>query len=186
MDVNVVFLGDSLIEDWEPAIWKTRIEPLGAVNLGVSGEGTAQLRWRIERGDLDSYAPKVIVLMIGINNFWPGYSAEDTALGIEAIVAALREKQPQAKVLLLGLVPVFDRYHKARDWIKAVNARIARIRGVHFLDLSDRFLEADGSLRAGFYHVDQVHWQPAAYRMLADHIEPLIREWLGGEAALNR
>lgn len=174
--MNVMFLGDSLTEDWDRTIWKVRFEPLGAVNLGVSGEGTAQLLWRIERGHLDAYAPKLVVLMIGINNVWPGYSADDTARGIENIAAALRQKQPQAKVLLLGVLPIFDKHDKVRDWIKTVNIRIARIAGVRFLDLGDKFTEADGSLRAGFYNVDGVHLQPPAYKLLADTIDPLIKE----------
>lgn len=176
--MNVMFLGDSLTEDWDPTIWKTRFEPFGAVNLGVSGAGTAQVLWRIERGYLDKYAPRLVVLMIGINNVWPGYSADDTACGIEAIVAAIRQKWPQAKVLLLGVLPIFDKADNVRDWIKAVNARIAKLNGVHFLDLGDKFTEADGSLRAGFYSVDGVHLQPPAYKLLADIIEPLIQEIL--------
>ncbi len=176
--MNVMFLGDSLTEDWDQTLWKKRFEPLGAVNLGVSGEGTAQLLRRIERGYLDERTPTLVVLMIGINNVWPGYSADDTARGIEAIVAAIRQKWPQAKVLLLGVLPVFDKDNTVRDWIKTVNARIAKLAGIRFLDLGDKFTEADGSLRASFYNVDQVHLQPPAYKLLADTIEPLIKKML--------
>ncbi|MBM3860846.1 MAG: GDSL family lipase [Verrucomicrobia bacterium] len=174
--MNVMFLGDSLTAEWDPTIWKTRLEPLGAVNLGVSGAGTAQLLWRIERGYLDKYAPKLIVLMIGINNVWPGYSAADTARGIESIVAAIRLKWPDVKVLLLGVLPIFDKADNVRGWIKTVNARIAKLAGVHFLDIGDKFTESDGALRDGFYSVDGVHLQPPAYKLLADTIEPLIKE----------
>jgi len=185
--MNVMFLGDSLTQDWDKTLWKQRFEALGAVNLGVSGTGTPQVLSRIRRGLLDGCAPRLVVLMIGINNVWPGYSAADTARGIEAIVAAIRQKQPHAKVLLLGVLPIFDKDDKVRGWIKAVNARIAALaddlpasagKSVRFLDLGDKFTESDGALRAGFYSVDQVHLQPPAYKLLADTIEPLIKEML--------
>jgi lysophospholipase L1-like esterase len=176
--MNVLFLGDSLTEDWDQPLWRERFAPLGSVNLGISGAGTAQILWRIERGFTDLSGAKLVVLMIGINNVWPGYSADDTARGIEAIVAAIRQKQPHAKVLLLGLLPIFDKADNVRDWIKTVNARIAKLAGVRFLDLGDEFTEPDGALRAGFYSVDGVHLQPPAYKLLADTIEPLIKEML--------
>lgn len=181
--MKVLFLGDSLTEHWDSALWRERLAPLGAVNYGVSGDGTPQLRRRIHHGLLDNCAAQVVVLMIGINNVWPGYSPEATASGIEAIVAAIRQKLPQAKILLLGLLPIFDKHDPVRDWVRAVNVRIARLadgRSVRFLDLGDRFVEADGSLRAGFYSADGVHLLRPAYQVLTDAVEPILKEMLGG------
>ncbi len=179
--INVMFIGDSLTQGWDKTLWKERFVPLGAVNFGIGGDGTPQVLWRIEHGILDGCAPKLVVLMIGINNVWPGYSADDTARGIEAVVAAIRQKQPQTKVLLLGVLPIFGKDDKVRTWLKTVNTRIAKLADtetVRFLNLGDKFVEADGALREGFYQPDRLHLKQPAYQLLTDAIEPVIKEML--------
>ncbi|MCX7885633.1 MAG: GDSL-type esterase/lipase family protein [Verrucomicrobiae bacterium] len=179
--MNVLFLGDSLTKNWDPELWHRRLAPLGAVNWGVNGQNTPQLLRRIQRGLLDNLAPRAIVLMIGINDVWPGYSPAVTARNIEAIVATIRQRSPLTKILLIGLLPAFDKHDPVRDWIRSVNARIARLAdgdSVSFLDIGALLLEEDGSLKPGYYSVDQVHLLRPAYQILTDALEPLLRELL--------
>lgn len=179
--VQVLFLGDSLMQGWDPQLWQERYAPLGAVNFGIGGDGTPQVLWRIEHGILDGIQPKVVVLMIGINNTWPGYTAADTAKGIAAIIAAIQQKQPQAKILLLGVLPSRVTKDPIRKTIRDINSAIAKFddgRRVRFLDLGAQFVDSEGALRFGFYQPDRLHLTPLAYRAWADEMEPLLKQML--------
>jgi len=67
-------LGDSLTQGWSDSgqkdLWKKYFEPVKAANFGIGGDRTQQVLWRINNGELDGITPKVVVLMIGINNMW--------------------------------------------------------------------------------------------------------------------
>src|SRR5579885_1222837 len=106
--VDVLFVGDSITQGWEGAgkkVWAERFEKWHPANIGFIGDRTEHVLWRITEGkELEGIDPKVIVLMIGTNNFRSN-SAEQVAEGIKAIVSEFRKQKPSAKVLLLGVFP---------------------------------------------------------------------------------
>jgi len=59
---EVVFLGDSITERWESTgakVWRETIAPLKAVNLGVGGDQTGHVLWRIREGkELEPLKPE--------------------------------------------------------------------------------------------------------------------------------
>jgi lysophospholipase L1-like esterase len=182
--VDVLFLGDSITQGWEgagKAAWAERFEPLKAANFGIGGDQTQHVLWRITTGtELEGISPKVAVLMIGTNNLG-GHSEEQIAAGIEAIVKELRKRQPKTKVLLLG---IFPRAEKAtappRAKIKKINETIAKLddgEHVKFLDIGEKFLEADGSLAKAIMP-DFLHLSPKGYQIWADAIGPTLKELL--------
>eukprot|EP00904_Undaria_pinnatifida_P005122 jgi/Undpi1/173/HiC_scaffold_1.g00170.m1 len=81
-------------------------EGLGSLNLGVSGDQTQHLLWRMQNGELpDVLQPQSIMVAIGTNNLGYGMSAEDTVGGIKAVVKDLREQRPDALIVVIGLFP---------------------------------------------------------------------------------
>ncbi|MCW1912918.1 GDSL-type esterase/lipase family protein [Luteolibacter sp. GHJ8] len=163
--------------------------PRNAANFGVGGDGTPQLLWRLANGGFDGLQPKVVVLMIGINNVWPGYSADDTSRGIRTFVARLREKMPSAKILLCGLLPIFDESDSIRYYIRTVNAGIAGLddgKTVRFLDFSKDLLQPDGKRREGFYDSDRLHLKKPAYEAWAAAMEPMLGDWLAPEPETDK
>jgi lysophospholipase L1-like esterase len=178
---KVIFIGDSLTQGWDKELWKARWEPLGAVNFGVGGDGTPQVLERIRRGILDGYTARVVVLNIGINNEWPGYKADDTIKGIATCVEAIQAKQPKAKILLVGITPIFDAKDGVRKKFQTINAASAKLADgerVRFLDFGAQLLDPDGSRKKGFYHDDRLHLKQPAYAIWADAMEPVLKEML--------
>jgi lysophospholipase L1-like esterase len=119
--------------------------------------------------------------MLGINNMWPGWSADDTIKGLETVIAAIRAKLPQTKIALLGVLPIWDKGDPIRAKIKKINAGIAPLddgKTLRFFDFGDKFLTPDGSLGEGLFQKDRLHLTPAAYRIYADALDPLLREML--------
>ena len=95
---EVAFFGDSITEFWENIgleTWNEQYAPLNACNLGISGDRTEHVLWRLNNGHIGKLAPKVAVLMIGTNNLnEPPVPANEIADGIVAVVQTLREKLP--------------------------------------------------------------------------------------------
>jgi lysophospholipase L1-like esterase len=152
------------------------------VNLGVGGDGTAQVLWRLEEGVLDGLEPKVIALGIGVNNTWSGFGAEDTAKGIAAVLEALKTKAPKARVLLLGNTHYFDKGDGgSRRRVRGINEIIAKLADgdrVKFLDFSEKLLNPDGGLNMEFYNQDKLHLGAKAYELWAAAMDPALDAWL--------
>jgi lysophospholipase L1-like esterase len=187
-----VFIGDSITQGWEGGeakkIWDEKFGPMKPINLGISGDRTEHVLWRLANGNLGTMKPKVAVIMIGTNNTGhqqPGKyecSAAQTAEGVTAIVKTLREKWPETKILLLG---VFPRGEKADDKMRVqnveTNAIIAKLddgKMVKFLDIGGKFLKEDGTLPREIMP-DVLHLNGKGYQIWADAITPKIKE-LGG------
>jgi lysophospholipase L1-like esterase len=103
---DVIFLGDSITHGWEGQKgWQEHFGSFQPVNLGISGDQTGHVLWRITDGkELDNLKPKAAVIMIGTNNTG-GHSAEQIAGGIKAIVEELKKQKPGIKILVLGVFP---------------------------------------------------------------------------------
>ncbi len=86
--------------------------------------------------------------MIGTNNVHDD-TPDEIAQGIKAIVAELRSRLPKTQVLLLGVFPRSPKPDAARDRIKSVNEKIARLDDgshVRYLDIGKAFLNDDGTI----------------------------------------
>lgn len=102
---DVIFLGDSITQGWEgsPKAWQEHFGAFKPVNLGIGGDQTGHVLWRITDGkELVDLKPKAAVIMIGTNN---GHSAPQIAGGIKAIVDELKQQKPGIKILVLGVFP---------------------------------------------------------------------------------
>jgi lysophospholipase L1-like esterase len=103
---EVIFLGDSITNGWEgQKAWQEHFGSFNPVNLGIGGDQTGHVLWRITEGhELDKLKPKAAVIMIGTNNTG-GHSAQQIAGGIKAIVEELKQQKPGIKILVLGVFP---------------------------------------------------------------------------------
>jgi lysophospholipase L1-like esterase len=183
--IDVLFLGDSITDGWRAPpgqeAWKKHFEPLHAANFGIGGDRTQHVLWRIENGELEGIHPKLAVLMIGTNNLGANKD-EQIAEGITAIVHEIHKRQPETKVLLLG---IFPRSQKASDpfraRIKDINKVIAKLddggKTVRYLDIGDKFVDKNGDLPKEIMP-DYLHLSKAGYKIWADAIQPTVDEML--------
>ncbi|MHC5111734.1 MAG: platelet-activating factor acetylhydrolase IB subunit [Planctomycetota bacterium] len=184
-DVDLVFIGDSITHGWEDAgkeVWHRYYGDRNAVNLGISGDRTQHVIWRLLRGNINGITPSAAVIMIGTNNSnGTDHSAREIADGITAIVQVLRSELPRTKVLILGIFPRGPTPNPQRE----KNARASRFaseladgRMIHYMDIGAHFLEADGTLTKEIMP-DFLHLSPKGYRFWAIAIEGKLRELLG-------
>jgi GDSL-like Lipase/Acylhydrolase family len=70
-DAQLLFIGDSITDAWSgpgKEAWNKHFAPRKAINLGIGGDRTQHVLWRLENGNIDGVKPKAAVLMIGTNN----------------------------------------------------------------------------------------------------------------------
>ena len=186
--IDLVFVGDSITDAWrsdpQNKIYVERWGKHNPYNIGISGDKTEHVLWRIEHGELDGIKPKLVVMMIGTNNLGnaPQATPEDTAAGVKCIVEKIKEKLPESKLLLLG---VFPRGAKKDDpfraQIKTLNETIAKLddegKTVKYLDIGDKFLDQEGNLPADVMP-DALHPNEKGYQIWADAIGPTVDEMM--------
>jgi lysophospholipase L1-like esterase len=182
-DIDLLFVGDSITDWWRQAnrglpVWNEHFAPLKAANFGIAGDTTQGVLWRMQNGELDGFQAKLIVLMLGTNNINRN-PEEDIAEGNRAIVAEFLKRQPQAKVLLLGIFPRGAQPDSPfRASIKTINEKLATIADnsrVFYMDIGGLFLAPDGSLPADIMP-DGLHPSEKGYRIWADAIVARVKE----------
>ena len=192
--IQLVWIGDSITDAWrqkgspQNSLFVERWGRYNPLNLGISGDKTEHVLWRLENGELDGLADgaKLAVIMIGTNNLGnkPTATPHDTAEGIKCIVQKVREKLPNTKILLLGVFPRGrEPNNPFREQIKTVNQSIQNLSEpgkVKYLDISDALLDDNGVLPADVMP-DQLHPNPKGYQIWADAVDPVIRQMIGGE-----
>lgn len=195
--IDLYFLGDSITRRWGctdrayqdlMANWRRHFHGWNAANFGWGGDTTHNVLWRVENGELDGVDPKVIVLQAGTNDIgWRSYEGtqaeekiDEVVAGIDAILAACREKAPDAELLLTGVFPRGDNPGLG-DLIVALNSRLAGLaaeRDVRWVNVNEGLTDADGKLLEGMTG-DGLHLSSKGYDVWAEALEPHLTELLG-------
>lgn len=195
---QLVFFGDSITLGWSigkaegKAVWEKQFAKYKPINMGNSGDITPVMLYRARNGNLDfpkGQAPRVAVLLCGTNNYVVKQSAGgkekwdlgidtppgEVAEGVRAVAQAFRQKLPTTRVIVLGILPVKDptKWAKCRDTNRILSSYQYPKDEVVFLDLEQRFLNEDGTLKAELF-TDGTHLTSAGYEVMANALVPHI------------
>lgn len=98
-DADVIFIGDSIVQALQHTeIWNELFAPLHCLNFGIHRDKIENVLWRVQNGELDYVKPKVIILHVGTNNHFN--SSEEITEGITEIIMVIREKHPDAYIVV--------------------------------------------------------------------------------------
>ena len=185
---KVVFLGDSITHFWsgEPKStrvsgalsWEKYIAPHAPINLGFGWDRTENVLWRLRHGEVKGLSPKAYVVLIGTNNLSTNTVAE-TVEGIEAVCHEIRAKSPNAKILLLGLLPRGERPDALRQKASEVNSMlVTRAPKIcdRYIDLSARYIQPDGRITKAIMS-DFLHPTEAGYEFMGKAIDDALNVW---------
>lgn len=197
-DAQLLLIGDSIVNNYDKAnppdenfqpTWAEFYGPRKALNLGFSEDGTQHVLWRLNHGEVAGLHPKAAVLLIGTNNTGVyNETAEETEIGIDAVIADLERRLPETKILLLGLLPsAVSEAKTEKD--RAVNRYLATCYSedprVTYLDIGSIYF-ANGSLNESIFYDPRLPHHPAALhpdtkgqRMMAEAIEPALAKLMG-------
>ena len=157
-DIDLVFFGTTSTEMWSwedrgRSVWDREFGRLKAANFGSQGSQFKSLLWRMQNGELDGYRAKLFVLNFGpgdsrITNPLDDRTAEFVA-GYRSIIAEIRARQPQAKILLLAGFPrgqlTRESWREIAERNAGVFAQLEDGETVFYADFGERFYLPDGS-----------------------------------------
>jgi lysophospholipase L1-like esterase len=154
--------------------------PRGVLNSGVNGDRTEHLLWRLHHGNLAGPPPAGVVVLIGTNDLTNGGSGRPPDLaaeGIRANLLYLRQQLPNARILLLGLLPRSASPDAGlRRKVAAVNSLIQSCgdnRMIVYADIGSVLLDPQGRLTPAIAP-DQLHFSRQGYELLAPRLDALI------------
>lgn len=184
-DIEVVFIGDSITESWAwndqyAAEFKRYFGQYRSVNLAIGGDQTQNLIWRLQHGAKGKLNPKVVVLMIGVNNLLNGQTAEEAAIGVGAVLEQLQDSFPNAQIINHAILP-HNQSGKSiyRQQVIKANKIIAQFESekVHFYDFGDIFLDKNGDIPKELME-DFLHPTPKGMGKLGKKLAPAVEKWI--------
>lgn len=165
----IVALGDSLVYGVGSSgggfvkILEERIgEPI--VNKGVPGDTAADGLARL--GEVIALKPRIVILLLGGNDYLKRVSPEETFANLAAIIERLEDDG--ATVLLLGVRGGIFRDNFAERY----EALARRYDTAHVRDV------LDGTLGDARYMDDRIHPNDAGYRIIAEKVYPVLAAML--------
>ena len=184
-DVDLLLLGDSITQGWQGTQAGAELfGPYRTANFGIGGDATQNVLWRLEHGTIGKLQPRLVLLLIGVNNLGrEENSPEQTLAGIAAIIAKIHQVFPMTRVLLHAILPADASAESAfRKRIQATNTQLAawaRGQELRYFDASHALLSEDGSLRADLVP-DGLHPNEAGYARWARELKPVLERCYSG------
>lgn len=170
----VEFIGSSTI-----ARWKTLAQDFPGIpvyNRGFGGSEIADSTHFAPRV-IFPYAPRMIVFRAGGNDLWAGKSPEQVFADFREFVAVVHAKLPNAEIVFISRNPTPSRW-KQHEHEKELNRLVKNYAGqtphLKYIETYDLPLGADGQPRPELFVADQLHFNAAGYKLLADRVRPKV------------
>lgn len=176
---KVILIGNSITHFWggKPesginrgvASWNKYWAPRHTVNLGYGWDRIENVLWRVYHGELDGYKAEKIYINIGTNNLSINDSDEDIIAGLRHLINAIRQRQPEAQIILSGIYP----RRKMEERIVVLNKKIeALTKEIHclFADPGTKLLGSDKKINEKLFS-DGLHPNAEGYELLGHSIQ---------------
>lgn len=179
---GIVFLGDSITDFCD---LDTYYPGLNAVNRGIAGDMTVGVLRRME-ASVFALEPRLVVLLIGVNDLSRGYSPETVTENIMKIVDEIKSRLPYASVIVQSVYPVNSVHGKEyasrlTPLIFELNAALGALDKEHgyvFVNVYPAIGDGTGSLIRE-YSDDGLHPNAAGYKAISSVLAPYLKEYSG-------
>jgi lysophospholipase L1-like esterase len=124
-NVDVVLIGDSIVEHWEGkdmGINEASLHPdhevfeelfskkgggqIDGMAHGIGGDRCSNLLWRLQNGEMPlNFEPKVWWILIGTEDWRVGVGSEAIVAGIVNIVTTIRQAHPTTHIVINSILP---------------------------------------------------------------------------------
>jgi len=180
---KICFFGNSITHYWGGTpkanlsngadSWKANLEDLEVRNFGFGYDRIENVLWRIYHDELDGFEAQQIVLMIGTNNEHLN-TDEEILSGLELVINAVQERQPNARLVLLGLLPRVDKEKRMRNLNTGI-AALASSKGVDYADIGIALLGKDQIIDGRLFS-DGLHPNAKGYRKLGKVLQQILEK----------
>jgi len=177
--IDLIYIGDSIVQRYESVgkpVWDHYYAPRNALNLGISGDRTQHVIWRLDNGNIEGINPKLAIVMIGQNN--GGHNtASEIAEGVTEVVKIIRTKLPKTKILLLGIFQRREKPTPERAVLAEANNIISKLANssISYMDINSVYVQPDGTIPASLMP-DFEHPSELGFKRWAEAIEAKVAE----------
>jgi len=178
-----VFLANSIIHFWggepksdiarENESWVKHFAPLGLKNYAYGWDRVENVLWRVRHGELEGFSADQILVMIGTNNLHLN-SDEEILEGHKLLIQAIKERQPKAQLVWLGLLPRRDQETRIVNLNKRLET-LAKEMEIQYSYLGNVFLKKDGKIDESLFS-DGLHPNKAGYLKMREVLLPLLKD----------
>jgi lysophospholipase L1-like esterase len=180
----VVFLGDSITQGWNTLA--ADFPNLHVANRGIGGDITSGVLYRLS-ADVLSLNPSGIVLLIGTNDIGDGSTPEDVAANIRLILLAIKNFNPNLKVIVCKIMPTEDGkpgVEKIKQTNELVEQFVKTEPNFAMCDTFGIYLDGQGHQIAADFKPDHLHPVAAGYVAWKKSLDPLFAQlgWNTGNA----
>lgn len=174
MDVDVAFIGDSLIEGYEV----TKFYPQYVTsNRGINGDTTVTLQNRL-KVSLYDLQPKVCVMLVGFNNY------DEMFDNYEQILMDMKTNLPATKVVLMSLLPTNGEFAQANETLISNNVQIKQLATKYnytYVDAYTPLLDTRTNQLTENFTYDGVHLTEKGYKVVTDTLTPVLKKIFDSE-----
>ena len=186
LEGGVIFFGDSITEMYNIEHYQ---DISIKYNCGVGGATSNELLWICDEAVI-KYQPKVVVMMIGINDLGNTVmlSPKEIAVNIKNIIDLIRGNCPQTQILLLSTLPCVESlrsYHqvpgiRCNDLVEMIYQQCQDIiidPKTRFVSIFEEFIDENKEALIEYYQ-DGLHLNELGYEKLTRLIKPIIQEYI--------
>ena len=170
-----------LVGDSQFFRWKTVNDDLAGytiVNRGIDSFQTSDLNYFFDRLVLP-YKPRMIIMHVGGNDVHTGKTAAQILADNKTFVEKVRKVLPNVPILISSTTPGparFDEADKRKELNNILKDYVATQKNMHFVDLWDAMLTADGKPREDIWVADRIHPNHDGYLIRVKIMKPLLGE----------
>ena len=160
------------------------LDAMDGINLGIGGDRTRHVLWRIQDGELDSAPPslQIVWCLVGVNDMiFREAAPAEAAAGIVACAQELDMRLPKGvRVVIQALVPVKGGVETDPQLVDETNAIAQREVShvcsgrVRFIDLGSAFRDERGEFNSELFS-DESHPNEAGYAAWSEALMPHMR-----------
>jgi lysophospholipase L1-like esterase len=164
--LDLLIVGDSLAAGWQMPwarpLWGDKM----VFDIGIGGEKTQEVLWRLTKYSLRKLKPKNILLVIGTNNIGAGDKACAIERGIDAIIAEIKKAWPAAKIQYASIT---QRGKNKNDITRRdVNVYMSKNVDVRYIN-TDEIMKCDID-NCDMFMEDQLHYSRHGYDVITAYL----------------
>jgi len=171
---GVEFIGSSMIARWKTLAQDFPGQPV--FNRGFGGSEIVDSTHFAPRV-IFPYAPRTIVFRAGGNDLWAGKSPEQVFADFKEFTATVHAKLPATEIIFISWSPTparWKQHEQEKKLDRLVENFVRQTPHLKYIETYDLPLGTGGRPRPELFVADQLHFNAAGYKLLADRVRPVI------------
>jgi len=170
----LLFTGSSTIRKWTTLARDFPGQPV--VNRGVGGSEVVDITHFADR-IVFPYEPKMIFFRCGGNDIANGKSPEQVFADFKEFVATVRTRLPDTEIVFISWNATPSRWKqndKEQTYNRLVKEFCKQSSHLQYCEMSDAVLDQNGRPRPELFQSDQLHFNAAGNKLLAERVRPFL------------